>query len=200
MELHQSRAYDWLPRVKGWVEIGTGTVLVCEAPGKEFGKTVEYQGIVFEVPKEYQGVKNVALVLDNSTIKMEQLSDGKILLTAKVSKSHEYPTENGWGIPDTDTGIPTEVTDDHPDPKDCYRYLLRSRGPYIGPIVRVLGIGGARETVNTELSLGDLLWVKEVPKQPQDELRPNVVDVEVKIYMNDGQNGLNKALFRVDAA
>jgi hypothetical protein len=199
----QLGTYDQLTPVKGWVGIWTGTVLVCEAPGKEFGKTVEYQGIVFEVPEKYQGKKDVALVLDNSTLKIEA-RNGKLWLTAEVGKCHTLPAENGWGIPDTDTGIPTEVTDGHPDPKDCYRCLLRSRIPYIGFIARGLGNGDARKTVYIEFGPGDHLWVKEVPKQPQG--RPNVVVhldnvhvAKVVININDGKNGLNE-LLREDAA
>ena len=198
MEL-QSGTYDRLTIGNKGVGFLTGTVLVCEAPGKEFGKKVECQGIVFEVPEKYQGKKDVALILDNSTLKIE-VRNGELLLTAEVWKCHTLPAENGWGIPDTDTGIPTEVTNKHLDPKDRYRYLQRSDGPYIGPIVRGLGNGDTRQTVYIGSSLEAPLLAKEVSKRSQDEPRYNKIVVrveEMNVYC--GQNGL-KELCRVDAA
>lgn len=111
----------------------TSTIVVNEAPGVKFGKTVKYQGIVFEVPKEYQGLKDTALILDNSTIKMEE-QNGEKLITAKVSKSQEYSAEEGWLIPDADTGIPTKVKDSSSDPNA--RYLWRTSGARVGPVAR----------------------------------------------------------------
>ncbi len=154
---------EWQKTRDSWPR-WTSTIVVNEAPEVKFGKVVEYQNVSFEVPKEYQGRKNVALVLDSSTLKMEK-QDEKVLLSAKVLKSQHYPEENGWSMPDEDTGIPTGSKDSSSDTNA--RYLWRTSRTRIGPVARGFGYYGRDVAVNGGLDLGFGVAFAEQDKQGQ---------------------------------
>src|SRR5271157_2676941 len=81
----------------------TTTIAIYGAPGEAFGKTVEYDGVIFNVPEEYRGIINKALIMDSSTISIKH-SSGKTLLDGRVLKALDFPTKNGWYATDEDTG------------------------------------------------------------------------------------------------
>ena len=108
----------------------TSTILVNAAPGKALGDMVEYKGIIFEVPQEYRKMKDIALVLDSSTLRLT--TQGR--LNGKVLAAQSYPGKDGWYLPDKTTGIPTA---DERSPSDSEaRYLWRASGARIGPVGR----------------------------------------------------------------
>jgi hypothetical protein len=127
------QTYESNKRFKSFPRL-TSTIVVNEAPDKAFGETVEYDGVVFNVPEEFRGMKNTALVLDSSTIALTK-QNGKELLSGKIFKSQSYPTARGcWFLPDPDTGIPTAewCFSSNPDA----RRLARLPEAHIGPVVR----------------------------------------------------------------
>lgn len=112
-----------------WV-LGTGAIY--EAPGQKFKKKVKYDGLVFQVPEKYQGLKDAVLVLQSGFN-----IDGKSgLYTGEVTHVvEEYPTSDGWYAVHKETGIPQgkEISSDNKDARYSYR---RNEGNYIGAVVR----------------------------------------------------------------
>jgi hypothetical protein len=108
----------------------TSTIIVNETPGKALGAMVEYKGIIFEVPKEYRKMKDIAMVFDSSTIRLTK--QGR--LTGKILAAQSYPGKDGWYLPDKTTGIPT-AAERSPSDSEA-RYLWRASGARIGPVGR----------------------------------------------------------------
>jgi len=111
----------------------TGTVIIYEAPGRSFGKFVQSENVLFEIPREYQGLKNSALVLESPNLKVEE-HDDKHILTGKIVKIKDFPASDGWYGADKDTVIPQgeKISSSREDA----RYLWRRNEQYIGPVAR----------------------------------------------------------------
>jgi len=129
----------------------TSTIVINEVPDKAFGEKVEYHSIVFEVPREYQGMKNTALVLDSSTINLtKQGRNG--LLSGKILRAQEYPKEEGWYLPDEVTGIPTSASESSSSDPEA-RYLWRTSEARVGPVARDSGDYARRRIVGVYVRL-----------------------------------------------
>ena len=169
----------------------TGTFLVYEAPGKAFGEQVNFEGLIFDVPKEYQGRKDCALVLeqpdvdfhpaaiavpaipgfeDHPDVTMLDLSKGH--LTGKVIKVIEnFPETSGWYDADKETGIPQgpELPDlpnfagYPPRHNEGALHLVRNdSGPWIGAVVR-----GVNRGWNNAYAWGTDVFASGKPDDPE---------------------------------
>ncbi len=116
----------------------TSTIVVYKGPNEVFGETVKSGSGCFKVPKDYQNMKDVALVLDNSTISITcpsgKLEFGKWILEGKASYALSFPTENGWYLQDGNTGMPIDIASSASD--STARYLVRSPFEHIGIVYR----------------------------------------------------------------
>ncbi len=115
----------------------TGTVVIYEEAGKPFGEYVKNDYFVFDVPKQFQGLKDVCLVAEHPHYKIEEGKYGlRFLRVADEAniRQQEFPKEYGWYLPDEVTGIPRSDKKDSSDSKA--RKLWRSVGAWIGPLVR----------------------------------------------------------------
>ena len=115
----------------------TGIITVYENAGTPFGEYVKDQqsGWVFDVPKKYQGKKDIVLVLQQKDYKLKKEKYGIIHLTATKVESLSFPTENGWYLPDPKFGIPTgdKVNEDNPNVQFLWRV---TDGDPIRPLAR----------------------------------------------------------------
>ena len=116
----------------------TGTMLVYEAPGVPFGKYVKdsVTGWIFDVPEEFQGKTDIALLLEHPDFKIEEGAYGMTFVRPaplyEIS-SMPFPTKDGWYLPNG-FGIPTgdEVSRSNKDA----RYLSRRSEATVRPVVR----------------------------------------------------------------
>lgn len=133
----------------------TGTLIIYEAPGKPFGKTVEYGGLRVLVPKAFQGKKDIAIVCNHPDF----ISDGVDVAVGKAAKAIPFPASDGWYLPDPEFGIPTTSKDGDDDGQ--HRYLWRRSEPYIGLVARGCGWwgDGGRRDVDCDDWPGDRLGV-----------------------------------------
>ena len=128
----------------------SGTLVIYEAPDKKFDKKVVYgrvdknnvkSSIFFNVPKQFRGLRNCALVVEHPDFDLIDLGNNKYELKITDEKVHQiqdFPKSDGWYMPNTETGIPHggEV-----EQSSNSRYLWRIvNGSYLGPLIR--GVGG----------------------------------------------------------
>jgi hypothetical protein len=135
----------YLQSGKGDDMVYTGTLLVYKEHGYALGEQIRDNNLIFEVPKQYQWMKNCALVLEhpNFTIK------GR-LLKGEVSKViRSFPAFEGWYLVDGDTGIPRgrEVSM-YEDSARWLKFLRVEQTDNIAAVVRDLdGYRGWREII-----------------------------------------------------
>lgn len=111
----------------------TGTLIAYEAQDKKFGKEVEFEGVTFIVPPEFQGIKNCALVIEQPNYTFE---NGTIKVQ-NVELVADFPLQNGWYLTHA-TGVPQGKHVNNSN-KNA-RFLWRVNTPYIGSVSRN-GIG-----------------------------------------------------------
>lgn len=124
---------DWTNKPDSTIGIWTSTIVINEGVDKPFKDVVEYKGVTFNVPEEYQGLKNKALVLDSKTVSVEEV-DENLIVTGCVLKCIDYPNKDGWYETDKDTEIPVDKKSSCKNPGA--RYLFRSDGARIAPAIR----------------------------------------------------------------
>ena len=147
----------------------TGTLVICKAPGKKFGKKVisrfenkhEYKGathiitkygdddkqcsISFAVPEKFQGKANCALVVEHPDFELLQLGNNKYgMVVPDERKVHllEGIARSGWHNYDERFRIP--IGENVEDTKDTtVRYFWRIQNKdYICILVRNTNYGG----------------------------------------------------------
>lgn len=122
---------------KGTYTFWTSTPEIREAPNVAFGKVAKLGNLVFEIPEEFQGKKNAAIVLDPSSIKIEERNDGTVFLLGKVQKLVEnIPTKDGWYPTDKDTGIPIDTGEKVSSSNPDARYYYGTNSAFVGLAVR----------------------------------------------------------------
>ncbi len=150
-ETDQYLRKDKLPLPASWV---IGTRIVYEAPGKGFTDSVRAGDFVFEVPEEYKGLKETALVMEGNDFDVEiRKSDGRytFMLIGKVTGVVEnFPATSGRYCIDEATGIPHgEHVPIEMYETDTVRYLFREEnGPYVGAVVRSDNVSGLLWPIN----------------------------------------------------
>ena len=127
----------------------TGTLVVYEKPDKPFGKTVEFEGILFSVPEQFQGKSNCALAIEHPDFELIDLGNNKyeirLVEGANIQLIGQFPQVNGWYTSHPQTGIPqgedVEFSEDA-------RRLWRKDIAYLGLLVRGVGdFSGWQEVV-----------------------------------------------------
>ncbi len=122
--------------------VWTGTLVIYEAPDKKFGKKVvfswEHDKVTFsfEVPKQFRGKKNCALVLEHPDFELLDLGNKtyelKVVDKSNIRLVQDFAKENGWYL--TDNGIP--VGPEVAPSTYARRFLSRLENQYIGPLIR----------------------------------------------------------------
>jgi hypothetical protein len=125
--------------------VRSGTGIFYAAPGKEIGSQIQFRGIVLEVPKEYQGLKDAALLLEHPDFWLRSTSDilmteGKLITEGKIiGVTYDFPRKDGWYLTD-EFGIPQgkEVSPNYQISQNPNaRYLYRVNGEYGGVVARL---------------------------------------------------------------
>ena len=133
------------PMVDGEINdvVRTGTVVVYEAAGKRLRQTIEFQGITFNVPKEFQGMKDVALTFDLQPGRFTFEND--VLAAKDVKVVPNFPTNDGWYGTDQN-GLPSGkvMANTNLDVRHLWR---RDGEAYIGSVVRGGDVYGRRDVV-----------------------------------------------------
>ena len=132
--LHNLEAYE---QNKKLFHCWTGLITVYENPGTPFGKYVKDpdSGWIFDIPKAYQGQKDIALVLQQKDYKIVEGEYGIKFLKASKMEAIPFPASNGWYLPETKFGLPSGEKSNQENPKA--RYLWRvSGGDPIRPVAR----------------------------------------------------------------
>lgn len=121
----------------------TGLLLVYEMPGVPFGKFVKdaQTGWVFDIPKKYQGQKNMALVLEQKNFKIEKGEYDLTLVKATKMDAIPFPERDGWYISEEKYGIPSGEKSEESNPKARYLWRITDSDP-IHPVARYDFWGG----------------------------------------------------------
>ena len=130
--------------------VWTGTLVICEAPGRVFGETLVYAwehtvqySISFNVPDEFRGQRNCALIVQYPDFDLVPAEGNSYkLIVANESMVHlieNFPSKNrAWYLYDGQFGIPIG----HPVKQLLdSRWLWRASDCYIGLVVRY-GVDG----------------------------------------------------------
>jgi hypothetical protein len=125
----------------------TGTAVIYEAPGMPFGEKVVYRNLEFEVPQQFIGKTNCALVAEHPDFELIPLGDNNFRLKAaegSISLLERFPKKSyEWYEPDKKFRIPIG----NPIAVDqSSRFLWRTKGEYVGLVARVCNLidGGRR--------------------------------------------------------
>lgn len=122
----------------------TGTLIIYEAVGKAFGKTVEYQGLTFNVPKAFQGKKGAAIVVNHPDFILKD----DVITPGKSTKCIPLPDDDGWYLPEPQFGIPNgSKGEDDGKHRKLWRWQDKA---YIGLVARCYGrwLGRYRRVVD----------------------------------------------------
>ncbi len=122
----------------------TGTLIIYEAPDKQFGKEVNFgwennsnlkYSISFQVPKQFQGKVNCALVVEHPDFELLDLGKNRYQIRAAdgIHLIEHFPKRDGWYIPDAETKIPQG--EPVKESKEARR-LLRLGSCYLGSVGR----------------------------------------------------------------
>ena len=109
----------------------TGTLIVYEAPGEVFGKTIQFDSLTFNVPKKFQGLRDRAIVMNHPDF----LLSGNILTPGKSAVDIPFPGEDGWYLPEPQFGIPSPLGGKTSDDGNS-RHLWRRDEQYVGLVSR----------------------------------------------------------------
>ncbi len=125
-----------------------GTGLIYEAPGEPFKRTVEFiyekdqktqttLKVIVEIPTEYQGKRDSAIILHQPHWTMEQSGGNHVfkILEPKIHIIENFPNKEGWWHTDKGTGIPIGIVSSPNNSPDS-RYLYRAKGAWVGPLAR----------------------------------------------------------------
>ena len=115
--------------------VRTGTFIIYEAPDKKFGEQVIFEGITFNVPEQFIGKTNCALVVEHPDFDLIDLGDSKYEIRVSDKHIHQierFSKEEGWHL--TEYGIP--VGAEVASSKNDARYLYRINKTHIGSVVR----------------------------------------------------------------
>ncbi len=112
-----------------WV-LGTGAIY--EAPNKKFKDEVRSDGLFFQVPQKYRGLKDAVLVFQSGF----RINKETGLYTGEVTHVvEEFPVSDGWYAVHKETGIPQGKKIPYDDENARYSYR-RNDDSYIGAVAR----------------------------------------------------------------
>ncbi len=118
--------------------IRTGTLVIYEKPDKPFGEEIFFQGITFNIPQQFRGKTNCALVIQHPDFELVNLGNNKYEIRvpdeANIRLIEDFPKKNEWYMPDAETSIPHGKAVKESSDSRC---LWRSTtGSYLGPLGR----------------------------------------------------------------
>ena len=116
----------------------TGTFVAYAPPGEKLGKTIKFSNLMLEVPQEFQGKKDVAIVCVHSDL---QLNGNTITIKPGKAELAPIPAKEGWYVLD-EQGIPNGKASVESD-KNA-RFLFRQYESYIGLLARGSFFGNDR--------------------------------------------------------
>ena len=155
----------------------TGTFMINESADTPFGEYVTFGKLVFDVPAEYQGKKDMALILKHPDVTLEKGVYGlSVVKGAVVHVVENYPQQGGWYQVDPETGIPCGDTCSSRDPDARYLYRDEDQA-FIGPVARWGDVfdDGYRRDVGAywrpDWTLGVVVLVKETSAKPKKDLK-----------------------------
>ncbi len=131
--------------------VWAGTLIIYEGPNKPFRGEVIFSwehnkvqySISFQIPKQFRGLTNCALIVEHSDFELINLKDNKyelkLLEGANIRLIENFPRKNDWYDPDPETKIPQG--EPVRDSKEA-RHLWRSYKAYLGPVARVYDDSG----------------------------------------------------------
>ena len=163
------------------------TPILYGAPGTPLGPQISFSGLIFNVPKKYQGCKDIALTYGDTSTKRE--GDATVVTGRILHVVRNFPTAGGWYGTDKATGIPKgeqQVSSDNPRA----RRLWRVNGAYVGAVVRGDDwVDGDRRYVYADVRPSDGFKVASF-----EQAKP-----ELKLVTTPNQNFLMKQLRGMDA-
>jgi len=118
----------------------TGTLIAYGAPGESLGRIIEFGGLVFNVPKKFQGLRDRAIVVDHPDFILK----GDIITPGKSAKDISFPESDGWYKIESQFGIPTPIGGKTSDDGKSRYLWRRDEKPYIGLVARYCGRFGGR--------------------------------------------------------
>ena len=131
---------------QNYLGVLTGTLVIYEKPDVPFGEQVIFEGVTFKVvtfkvPKQFRGKINCALVVEHPDFELIDLGNNRfeIRATDGIHLIEQFPKQDGWHMPDAETGIPRgKAVKESSDA----RYLWRLKdSSYLGPVAREYGLG-----------------------------------------------------------
>ena len=115
--------------------VWTGTLVIYEKPDESFGKQVVFEGIAFNVPEQFQGKTNCALVVEHSDFDLISLGNNryelKVTNETTVHVIEQFAKEDGWYLSDHGIPVGTKVVYS----QDA-RYLVRLNSAVIYLLLR----------------------------------------------------------------
>ncbi len=129
-----------------------GTLVIYEVPDKKFGKNVVFSwkdnndieySISFEVPKQFRGKANCALVIEHPDFELIELGNNRYELKVDVLSVYQieqFPRRDGWYMYDAKTGIPHgRMVNESSDARRLWRLEDSS---YLGPVACSVDVDG----------------------------------------------------------
>jgi hypothetical protein len=113
--------------------VRSGTGIFYIAPGEAIGSQIRYHDLVFDVPRVYRGLRNVALIIEHPDFRIKKIGDLFVATGHAIGVTKNFPAADGWYLTDR-FGIPQgeRTSQDNPEA----RYLWRAKEGYGGAVVR----------------------------------------------------------------
>ncbi len=114
----------------------TATLIGLEAPDVGFGTHLRYgkYGIDAEVPEDFRGVSNAALVIEIGPSVHTFDKGSRVLSSTSVKLIEDFPNREGWRVLDPTTGLPIKPTVQFDTDA---RFLMLPQRPYLGAVARI---------------------------------------------------------------
>lgn len=109
----------------------TGTLIAYTLPNQPLGKTIEFDGLIFNVPKKFQGKKNVAIVCNHPDFILNE----NTITPGKSAQCIPFPEKNGWYLTEKEFGIPNGTPSNYETPVSRYLWRWTDRA-YTGLLSR----------------------------------------------------------------
>ena len=128
--------------------VWTGTLVIYEAPDKPFGEKVVFSffrwtankinhSVSFEVPKQFRGKANCALVIEHPDFDLVDLGNNRYEIKAAegIHIMKQFPKRSDWYLLHAETMIPQGKQVDN---SEKARYFYRDDNSYLGFLVRLV--------------------------------------------------------------
>jgi hypothetical protein len=116
-----ARSEEW-QSIRERIACWTGTMVAYEKPGVKIGRDIDYTDpitrtrYVFEVPGNYRGMADVALVAEHPCVELGQDGKDLIVIATSIGIVERFPASEGWYLGDPKYDIPSGVGTDIKNP------------------------------------------------------------------------------------